>query len=296
MPELPEVETIVRQLNRKVKGEIIKDIWSDWKKMFKGNIRYPRARRLLKDKKIIKAERRGKNIFIYCSSSIICWVHLKMTGHFLLGDFHRQKNKWLPTKRGALNDSQNRFIHLVITFKSGRMLALSDLRKFARITILTNNPREDANYLDRLISLGGDPTSRKFTFKKFKQIVLTKKRTIKSILMDQKLISGIGNIYANEILWAAKINPWKKGNDFHDDKELKKLWLAIKSILKKAIHYKGSSVADDSYRMLNGHSGRYKPFLKIYQREGQPCLRCGTIIKRGKINNRSTFYCPKCQK
>lgn len=296
MPELPEVETIVRQLRRNVEGEKIQDIWSDWKKMFKGKINFSRARKLLSGKRILKIERRGKNILIYCSSSIICWVHLKMTGHFLLGQFQYQKKKWLPIKTGALNDPQNRFIHLMITFKSGKMLALSDLRKFARITVLINDKISAQDNLNNLLSIGIDPLDKKFTFAHFRRIIVSRKKKIKGIIMDQQLISGIGNIYANEILWAAKINPWREGTSFQDDKELRRLWSATKRILRQAIKHKGSSVADDAYRMLNGRSGKYRPFLKVYQREGKPCFRCGAIIKRGKINNRSTFYCPKCQK
>ncbi len=292
MPELPEVETIVRQLNRAVKGCTIKDVWSDWPKMFKGKISFSQAKKILLKKKILKVERKGKNILIYLSSGLICLVHLRMTGHFLVGRFKYEKEKWIPLTKGALNDPQNRFIHLLCRLDKKKMLALSDLRKFARVTILT---KKDILQQRSLIATGIDPTSPDFNWRKLKEIVSPLKKKIKVILMDQHLISGIGNIYANEILWEAKINPWKEGK-LLTDLEIKKIARAIRKILRAAINYQGSSVADDTYRMLNGRSGRYKPLLKVYQKDGSPCPRCGTTIKRAKIDGRSTFYCPHCQK
>jgi len=292
MPELPEIETIVRQLNKEVKNKTIREVWSDWPKMFKGKVSFSRARRLLKGKKILNIERKGKNILIYLSSNLICWVHLKMTGHFLVGRFKQKQGKWYPMEKGALNDPQNRFIHLLFKLSGKKMLALSDLRKFARITILS---RKEASQNSSLEEVGIDPTSPKFTWKKLEKVISPFQRKIKVILMDQHLISGIGNIYANEILWEAKINPWKKGKDLTEE-EIKRLFRAIKKVLRAAIRYQGSSVADDTYRMLNGKPGKYAHFLKVYQREGEPCPRCGTKIKRAKINGRSTFYCPRCQK
>ena len=292
MPELPEVETIVRQLNKQVKKKTIREIWSDWPKMFRGKVSFSQAKRLLKGKKILRVERKGKNILIYLSSNLVCWVHLKMTGHFLIGRFKRRQGKWHPLEKGALNDPQNRFIHLLFKLSGKKMLALSDLRKFARITVLSS---KEISQNPSLKEIGIDPTSSNFTWQRLEKILTPLRRKIKIILMDQHLISGIGNIYANEILWEAKINPWKEGKAL-TKQEIKRLFRAIKKILKAAIRYQGASVADDTYRMLNGKSGKYVRFLKVYQREGEPCPRCGTKIKREKINGRSTFYCPHCQK
>jgi len=292
MPELPEVETIVRQLNRRVKGKIIRDIWSDWPKMFRGKINFARAENILPGKKILNIERRGKNILIYLSHDLICWVHLKMTGHFLIGKFKYQNKKWQPLEKGPLNDPQNRFIHLVFILNNGEVLALSDLRKFALVIVLKT---EDISKTQALKKIGIDPLGSQFNTKKLKLIISPLRGKIKNILMDQRYISGIGNIYASEILWEAKINPWRTGIDL-SDQEITRLARAIRKVLRAALRHKGTSVADDTYRMLNGKSGGYIDFLKVYQREGKPCPLCGTKIKRVKMGSRSTFYCPHCQK
>ncbi len=292
MPELPEVETIVRQLNRQVKGKIIRDVWSDWPRMFRGEINFSQAKNLLSDKKILKTERKGKNILIHLSHDLTCWVHLKMTGHFLIGKFKYQDEKWQPLEKGPLNDAQNRFIHLVFTLNNGAVLALSDLRKFARITVLKT---EEISKILTLEKIGLDPLDPRFNARQLKLILSPLRGKIKNILMDQQYISGIGNIYASEILWKAKINPWKTGRDL-DNQEITRLAQEIKEVLQAALRYKGTSVADDTYRMLNGKSGGYIRFLNVYQREGEPCPLCGAKIKREKMNSRSTFYCPHCQK
>jgi len=292
MPELPEVETIVRQFNKTIKGEIIIDLWTDSPNNLEGNFKIEKVRSLIKNRKILKAERRGKNILIFLDQDLILWIHLKLTGHLLVGDFEYLNNQWQPKAQGALLDPQNRFLHWVFSFKSGKRLALSDRRKFAKIVLLTTADLKQAKDLN---DLGIDPLSLGFNQKQLEELLSSARGEIKKVLMDQKAISGIGNIYANEILWEAKINPFKKVKELKKE-ETKRLFQAIKKILIIAIKYQGTSAKDETYRNLEGEKGSYAKFLKVYQKEGEPCSRCATLIKRVKNQGRSTFYCPQCQK
>jgi len=292
MPELPEVETIIRQLNKTIKGEVIDDLWTDSPNNLKGNFTVEKIRSLTKNRKILKTERRGKNILIFLDKDWVLWIHLKLTGYLLVGDFEYINDQWQPKAQGALLDPQNRFLHWVFSFKSGKKLVLSDRRKFAKIVFLTTADLKQAKDLS---DLGIDPLSLEFDQKKLEEILSPARGEIKKVLMEQKFISGIGNIYANEILWEAKIDPFKKAKELKEE-ETKRLFQAIKKILTLAIKYQGTSAEDEAYRNLDGEKGSYAKFLKVYQKEGEPCFRCGILIKRVKNQGRSTFYCPQCQK
>lgn len=291
MPELPEVETIVRQLNKTVKNEIITDFWTDSPNNIKGNFSFAQFVRLLKGRKILEITRKGKNILFALDRDFFLWVHLKLTGHFLLGDFEYQDGKWEPRDQRIFLDPQNRFLHWVFTLKNGQKLALSDMRKFVRLQLLTKKELQENKDLNHL---GPDPLSSSFTFKVFLQQLQKAKGEIKLVLMDQRVISGLGNIYANEVLWRAKIHPLKEVSRLQKE-ELRRLFQAIKQVLTLAVKYQGTSAKDESYRQLYGQKGNYAKFLKVYQREGQPCPRCGTPLKRFKQKDRSSFYCPHCQ-
>jgi len=292
MPELPEVETIVRQLNKDLKGEVIDDLWTDSPNNLKGNFKIEKVRSLIKNRQILKTERKGKNILIFFDQNLILWIHLKLTGHLLVGNFEYTNNQWKPKTKGALLDPQNRFLHWVFSLKSGKKLVLSDMRKFAKIVLLAT---EDLKQAKDLNDLGIDPLSLEFHQKKLEEILSQARGDIKKVLMNQKSISGIGNIYANEILWEAKINPFQKAKELKKE-EIKRLFQAIRKILALAIRYQGTSAKDEAYRNLDGEKGSYAKFLKVYQKEGEPCSHCGTLIKRVKNQGRSTFYCPQCQK
>ncbi|NMB92413.1 MAG: DNA-formamidopyrimidine glycosylase [Parcubacteria group bacterium] len=289
MPELPEVETIVRELNNTVKGKIINDFWTD---NFKSNTQLQNFRALIKRQKIIKAERKGKNILIFLDKNLVLWIHLKLTGHLLLGQYIWKEGKWQSLKKGVYLEPQNRFIHWVFSLNNGQQLVLSDSRRFAKVRLLT---QDELSKEKSLQELGHDPLASDFTEQALKDILKKTKSEIKKVLMEQRHLSGIGNIYASEILFAAQINPFKKANQLTKI-ETHHLFLAIKNILNKAIKYRGTSAQDEAYRQLDGTPGNFSRFLKVYQREGKPCVRCGTLIKRIKSQGRSTFYCPQCQK
>jgi formamidopyrimidine-DNA glycosylase len=241
-------------------------------------------------KEILEIKRRGKNILFFLSSGKILLIHQKLTGHLLLGIWKQEEGIWKSKIKGPLaEDPMNRFLHLIFFFKDGWQLALSDVRKFAKAEILTKEELEK-----ELAKLGPEPLEKDFTFEKFKERILKRKKgKIKQVLMDQEVIAGIGNIYSDEILWQAKIHPLKDISKLKDE-ELKEIYLAMKEILKKAIEVGGESISD--YRRPSGEKGGFDPLRKVYRREGEKCPRCGTIIKRVKLAGRSAHFCPHCQK
>lgn len=283
MPELPEVQTIVNDLNKKIKGFVIQDVWSDWPKMIKTH-----SLRSLKNElrglKVLKIRRRAKNIFIDLTNNKTLLIHLKMTGHPLIRDKNWQKNP------GALAQPVNQFIHFILKFKNGKELALSDLRKFAKIMLVNTNEVEE---LEEIKNLGPEPLERDFTFNKFLQVLKDKKGAIKKILQDQTVIAGIGNIYADEILWEAKVHPLSRAEKL-SLQDFKNIFQGIKQILSQAIKLRGTSTSD--YRDTAGETGDYQRIRKVYRRQNESCSRCRAKIKRITVGQRGTHFCPQCQR
>ena len=311
MPELPEVETIARGLNRKLKGRKITGLWTDWPKYFSARGGFPSGggrsrgeaafRRHLVGKSITGVSRRAKNIFIHLSDNHLLLIHQKMTGHLMVGKWKPFKNqkveerwqnqKWIPDPpRGPLMDPMNRFIRLIFFLDNGTMLALSDLRRFAKVVC---GPRTEILNAEDIKKLGPEPLQPDFTFKKFSALFKGKRGRLKQVLTDQNFISGVGNIYADEILWVARIHPLKKVENLKE-KYLRTIFGAMKKILRKALRLRGTSI--DDYRDAAGRRGGYDQVRYVYQREGEACPRCGAKIKRLKIGGRSAHFCPRCQK
>jgi len=278
MPELPEVETIVNELNKVLKNRKIKEVFLNWDKLLKKRIKLEDFKKILKNKKILKVSRRAKNILIELEDGLILLIHLKLTGRILYGE-----------KSFIEKDPYLRF-YLVLD--NQKIMALSDLRKFAKILLIKKEELEKA---EDLKDLGPEPLDKDFTLEKLIERLKNKNKKIKEVLMDQKVIAGIGNIYANEILWEAEINPFKLSKDL-SQKEFENLYKAIRKVLSLAIKYQGSTISDEMYRDIYGKEGEYGKIRKVYQREGEKCFRCQSKILRKVQNGRSTFYCPKCQK
>jgi formamidopyrimidine-DNA glycosylase len=213
-----------------------------------------------------------------------------MTGHLLVGNWQLADGKWKPVKEGPLNDPYNRFLHLIFFLDDKKMLALSDARKFAKVEL---QKTEELLNAKEFKNLGPEPLDKKFTFEKFLEILKNKKGRIKQVLMNPEVIAGIGNIYASEILWYAKIYPEKNVADL-TKKELKLLYQSIIKVLKLGVKLGGESFSD--YRKPDGTKGDFDTERRVYKREGQICRRCGTKIKRIKFGGRSAFFCPNCQK
>lgn len=285
MPELPEVQTIIDDLNRKIKGDTIIGFWSDWEKSVRMLIE--KFKKEIKGRKILSASRIGKNIFLNLSGGKTIYIHLKMTGHLLVKS---EKLKVKGDGKNHFDEKVNQYIHHIFYLKSGKTLEFSDLRKFGKI-ILEDTDR--VGEIREIKSLGTDAMSKEFTFEKFDKILDKKTIKIKLLLMDQSKIAGIGNIYVNEILHEAGIFPTRSAGKVSRG-ERKKLYSAIKKTLEKGIKMRGTS--DSDYRDTAGAPGKFQEFLKVYRRAGKKCAKCGTIVQRIKLGQRGTFFCPVCQK
>lgn len=288
MPELPEVQTTVNGLNRYVRGLAIKDVWTDYYSEFhigKPNIKdkqfFKKFRITVVGKKILNAGRRGKNVLIHLSDGQTILVHMKMTGCLLYGTYKR-----------ISNESKNKFIHVIFSLSNGKDLALSDLRKFAKVTLIETNELETDSDLK---NLGPEPLEKNFTWQKFQECLLKKpKGKIKQILLDQSIIAGIGNIYSDEMLWYAGIHPLTIVKKIPPAK-IKKMYGAMKKILARSIKIGGDSESD--YRNILGEKGNFQNETRAYGHEGENCSKpkCHGIIKRIKLGGRSTHFCPKHQ-
>lgn len=290
MPELPEVETTVRGLGKRVIGRTFVNIWSDWKKMVKKPGDFETLRKEIKGKKIKKIWRRAKNIIFDLSEERSLLVHQKMTGHLMVGRWKNENGKWVPVKKSPLEEKINTFLHLIFFLDNGEMIALSDLRKFAKMELWKTEDLLRSTEFDKL---GPEPLDKNFTFTEFTKLFEGKKGKVKQVIMNPEFIAGIGNIYSSEALWRAKIHPLKDVSKL-TKKELKTLYDSIRKVLLLGIKLGGESFSD--YRNIEGKKGRFDAERKVYQREKEKCARCKTPIGRLKIGGRSAFFCPACQK
>jgi len=289
MPELPEVQTTVNGLKSKVLNRAFVNVWSDWKKTIKKPKNFEEFLSQLKNKKIKNIWRRAKNVIFDLSDGYSLLIHQKMTGHLLYGEWAQKNNIWIPAdKDSPLNDPYNRFLHLIFFLNNGKMIALSDARKFAKVELWKTDDLKK-----ELEKLGPEPLDKNFTFEKFKKVFDGKRGKVKQVIMNPEIIAGIGNIYASEALWQAKIHPEKDIAKL-SEKELKSLYKAVVKVLSLGVKLGGESFSD--YRKPDGTKGDFDTERKAYKREGQKCHRCGGKIERKKIGQRSAFFCPSCQK
>ncbi len=289
MPELPEVETTINLLRKKVLGRTFLSVWTDAEKLVKKPENWTRFETEIKGLEIKEIKRRAKYILFEFVQDKIMLAHQKMTGHFLVGAWEWDSLHDFPKEEKSVEGIEDPFIHLAFKLDNGQTLALSDMRKFARIELWEKEEFEKKGVLH---DLGPEPLASAFTFDSFEALFKGRRARIKSLLMNQKFISGIGNIYSDEILWRAGVNPFKKADQLQEE-ELKKIYDNMKKVLKRAIEKKGTSTAD--YRTPEGRKGRFGSLLKAYGREGERCPRCGKKIVRKKIGSRSTHYCLFCQ-
>jgi len=300
MPELPEVETTVKDLRKKVLDRTFVDVWTDFEKMIKKPKSFSEFKKEIINKKILNVKRRAKFILFELSGDKVLLIHQKLTGHLLLGKWQKNKNNWKSFKKDYLSEKINSYIHLLFNLDNGQMLALSDMRKFARIEVWDHKELFDSK---EFRSLGPEPLGKSFTFEKFKEILKNKKAAsgelrqrrgkIKQVLMDPNVIAGIGNIYSDEILFQAKIHPFRLIPSLKE-KELKRIYQGIIKVLKKGIELRGESFKD--WRTIDGKKGFFDDYRKVYQREGEKCYYCKGLILRKKIGGRSAHFCPNCQK
>lgn len=279
MPELPEVETIKSFLLPKLIGKKISQVKILTKKQFIGD------NKKILHQKIIDVKRYGKIISFHLSNNCYLNIHLKLTGELL---FSKDKNN--PVFKEIIpfantNLMPGKTTRIIIYFDDNRVLFFNDLRKFGWMKI-TAEP---------LIPKGIDVLSPNFTLSYFEKIIQSSNKSIKLLLMDQEKITGIGNIYANDALFLAGVHPLRKSKTLNSS-EATKLYQSLKKIIEQAIKNKGSSGADEAYILPDGTKGKHQRHFLVYQRENQPCPNCRQLIKRIKQNNRSSFFCPSCQK
>lgn len=285
MPELPEVETIVNELKRKIVGLRIKDAWIDRPKTVRQAGGVEAFKKSINNKKILSVSRRAKYIIINIEGKKTIFIHQKISGHLLYGKWRQTNGGWESRLSGPLKDDpDNRFIRLVFFFDNGFQIALSDLRRFAKVILVDDDKIGD---LKEIHELGPEPLE--IDFKTFHKLFEKKRGRIKPVLMDPAFIAGIGNIYGDEILWEAGLHPLCRVEKL-EEKELKKIFNAMQKVLKKAIVFKGDSM--DNYRRISGEKGGYQNMQKAYQQTGQKCAKKdGGIIKRLKIGSRSAHFC-----
>lgn len=282
MPELPEVETIVRQLDRILPGKIIEKVEVLRAKSFVGK------ENELTGKKITKVGRRAKMIVIeFKDWPKVLTAHLKMTGQLVyLSGGHRVVGGH-PTP-DWVRDLPSRHTRVVVDLDGGAKLFFNDLRVFGWLKIMTEDEWQKMGK-----RLPPDVIDKEFTLEYFTKALGKSSRAVKLTLTDQDKFGGVGNIYANDALYLARIDPRRKAKGL-SDKERKRLYAAVKKVINVGIKYGGASV--DKYVNTAGLGGKYQEHFLVYRREGEKCARDGETIKRLKLGGRGTFYCPKCQK
>ena len=308
MPELPEVQTIVSELNRKLKGKTIQSVLVNAPKMVgvgpdvMSNIRQVNQRsvnqfiRLLRGQKVLSVKRRAKLLIFDLSGPLSMLVHLKMTGQFIFEDEKLRKKtdgkyRMINRLSSPLVQLPGKHTHVIFNFTDSSTLYFNDVRKFGYLKIVRD---DEINQVKELQGYGPEPLSKSFTLLIF--FAATKninKRKIKEWLMDPTVVAGIGNIYSDEILFHAKVRPTRMVASL-TEQELKNIYIWIKPVLKKGIAAKGSSVGD--FVRTDGSWGQMGKFHFVYGRKGQKCKKCGTIIEAVKQGGRTASFCPHCQK
>lgn len=287
MPELPEVETIKIGLTKLLPELVIKDVWHDWAKSFP-NAPADVARFMLKSR-VEMVRRRAKVLIIELSSGYSLVIHLKMTGQLVF----QGKQKFgagHPSKSltGKLPDKSTR---VVLDFTDGSKLFFNDQRKFGWMRLL---PTLEIPEIDFFRKVGPEPLEDDFTVDRFiERLMIRKNSPIKAVLLDQMVLAGVGNIYADEALFAAKIHPATLVKSISRIK-LVALHKDLQEILRMSIEKGGST--DRNYVDASGKKGSYLGFAQVFRRQGQPCPRCGTPIEKIRIAGRGTHICPRCQK
>lgn len=288
MPELPEVETLRAGLSLLVPGKQIKSVWHDWQKSF------PNAQsdveQFLIGARITEVRRRAKVLLIELTSKYSLIVHLKMTGQLVY------QGKGQHFGAGHPNDSlvhelPDKSTRVILTFSDNAKLFFNDQRKFGWMRLI---PTAEVPMFDFFRKIGPEPLAADFTAQGLKSRLSRRPRSfIKAALIDQAVIAGIGNIYADESLWAAKIHPETRVADI-SDRKLAALYKGLRGTLELSIAKGGST--DRTYVDAEGRKGSYLHFARVFRREGQPCPRCGRTIIKIRVVGRGTHLCPHCQR
>ncbi len=308
MPELPEVETVARELHKKLKNRVIQSVWVRAPKMVSvGPATLPPKRissgfqvtkfvQALQGKNILQVKRRAKVLIFKLSDGLFLLVHLKMTGQFIFEDKQLRaqtqgKYRLLNKANAPLVSLPSKHTHVIFNFPDASTLFFNDVRKFGYLKLVN---RYEFAQVKELNIFGPEPLEPNFTALKFLQILKRyPRRKIKEVLVDPTVVAGIGNIYSDEILFLAGIRPARRVLSIKVN-ELKQIYKYIKVVLKQGIRAKGSSVGE--YVRTDGSWGQMGKFHFVYGRKGQKCKKCGSIIASLKLGGRTGSFCPKCQR
>jgi formamidopyrimidine-DNA glycosylase len=278
--ELPEVEVVRRDLEKDVVGRRIREADVRPQRNAMRVIRRHARRKEFSDrlagKKIARVDRKGKYVLMYLDGGDVLVVHFGMTGQLLRGN-----------KRQALPPHT----HVVLEFMQGGDLRFVDPRTFGEMFVTGVDELGKVKELDHIAI---DPLEDTFTWQQFSAELARRATKLKPLLMDQKFISGLGNIYSDEVLFAAGLR-WDRMSDTLSSQEVRRLYRALREVVQEAIRFRGTTLEDEAYVDLYGKPGEFAAELKVYGRKGLPCRRCRTPIEAVKISGRNSYYCPQCQ-
>jgi formamidopyrimidine-DNA glycosylase len=278
MPELPEVETIKRDLEKEVVGRRIKSVEVRGRRSIRRHRSTKEFTSRLEGHKVTGVRRLGKYLLVDLDGGDVLVVHLGMSGQLIKAKGPRE-----PIEKGT---------HVVITFVQGGQLRFVDPRTFGELFVTTTEGVHAA--VPELAHLGFDPLEEPMSWARFGQLLAERKSQLKALLLDQRFVAGIGNVYADEILFAAGLR-YDRRSDSLSAEEVRRLYRAMVETLNDAIRHRGSSLADEQYRDLYGETGEFQGQHQVYDREGQACRRCRSPIVRVRAAGRSTFFCEHCQ-
>ena len=271
MPEIAEVETVRNTLKKRILNKPIKSVNVRYPKMIESNLE--EFKKVLVGRSFLDIKRRGK------------WLIFDLGDYYLLSHLRMEGKYFIKNHEEELNKHE----HVIITFTDNTDLRYHDTRKFGRMNLIKKEELATAEEIAKQgLEPGDENLTAKYLIDKFKK----KRLPIKTVLLDQTIISGLGNIYANEVLFAAGIDPLKKACDVSLE-EASRIVTESNRIIKAAIKMGGTTIK--SYTSSLGVTGRFQQYLCVHKREGMPCLKCGTTILNMKVNGRSTYFCPKCQ-
>ncbi len=278
MPELPEVETIRRDLEKEIVGKRIKTVEVTGLRSIRRHTTKKQFIAGLEGRKVVAVERKGKYLLVKLEGSDFLVIHLGMSGQLI----------W--SKGGK--EEKAKHTHVMLTFTPAGQLRFLDPRTFGELFVTAADELESE--VPELAHLGFDPVEQAISWTSFGEMLHSKHRKLKDLLMDQKFIAGIGNLYSDEILWGAGLR-YDRSSDALTSQEIRRLYRAMSETLHDAIKHRGSSLADEQYRDLYGKVGNFSSEHNVYDREGQPCRRCRSKVVRIKLGGRSHFLCEQCQ-
>jgi len=277
MPELPEVETIRRELEREVVGKRIKTVEVSGLRSIRRHGTKKQFTSRLDGTKVNAVDRKGKFLLLKLDTGDLLVIVLGMSGQLL---------------RAAAKDEVVKHTHVVITFTQGGQLRFLDPRTFGELFVTT--PDDLEGELPELATLGVDPVEEPMSWQTFGHLLLRHPMKLKAFLMDQSILAGLGNIYSDEILFAAGLR-YDRMSDSLSTQEMRRLYRSVVETLHDAIKYGGSTLPDQQYVNLQGKPGEYQEHHKVYDREKQACRRCRAPIVKAKFQGRSTYFCEQCQ-